>query len=323
MPCCLLALAGCFSGWEAAPSPDAGSVKIVITAPQSFTRQLAFSEVEVSLTNGVTVLSQKALLQNGSAEVGFPRVLVGYWSVTANIKDDAGDVVYTGTTRLPVYKGQEASVNITLMPASGCVDFYADISNVPSQERVYKVKLYKDSTNLRSQVDIIRDPSSMVVHTVLTGIPPKVYDMMIKLYTPEGDVLYESPWTSVEVRPGKTTVINWDFSSGSAAIAVDYDSVPPAPAGLGCTVLQEAVNLSWQAPVVEENDLAGYVVYRRELPFDGYRELTRTGLETSYRDTEVRVGSSYAYVVTALDLSGNESLRSNEVTAAIAAPATP
>lgn len=323
LSCCLLVQPGCSPSWRPSGTPETGSVKVVVTAPQALTRQAAITEVEVTLTNGATVMSKRAQLQNGGAEISFPQVLVGHWSATANIRDGEGDIIYTGTARLPVLKGQEARANITLLPANGRVEFYADISNVPSQERIHKVKLYKDSTNLRSQVDITRDPSSTVVQAVLTGIAPRAYDMMVKLYTAEGDILYESPWTTVEVRPGKATAVNWDFSSSSVTVAVGYDTIPPAPAGLECSVTQGAVNLSWQPPSVEENDLAGYTIYRRELPFDGYRIIASTGPETSFQDTDICVGASYAYAVTARDLSGNESTRSNEVRTTVTETATP
>lgn len=70
------------------------------------------------------------------------------------------------------------------------------------------------------------------------------------------------------------------------------------------------IDLVW-APVADV-DLAGYNVYRREegsttVKVNG--ELVKT---PAYRDTEVMSGKSYFYSVSAVDIRGNESARSEE-----------
>lgn len=92
------------------------------------------------------------------------------------------------------------------------------------------------------------------------------------------------------------------------------DNFPPAvPTGLVAVAdtTAGAVDLSW-APD-SESDLAAYDVYRRDT---GTREpaqkIASVRLETSYRDTSVLAGHSYAYSLTAVDQNGNESQPSAE-----------
>ncbi len=85
---------------------------------------------------------------------------------------------------------------------------------------------------------------------------------------------------------------------------------PAAPAGLTAVYSPTAVELLWTANT--EPDLAGYYVYRREGQGPWTRitkELLRTPL---LRDATVQPDHAYAYRVTAVDLSGNESAPSQQ-----------
>jgi Abnormal spindle-like microcephaly-assoc'd, ASPM-SPD-2-Hydin len=89
-------------------------------------------------------------------------------------------------------------------------------------------------------------------------------------------------------------------------------STPPsAPAS-------HTVQLNWNASTTS---VVGYRVYRSEVSGGSYSPLNGTAIKAlSYDDTTVSLGTTYYYVVTAVDASGNESVQSNQATAAI--PAT-
>ncbi len=93
------------------------------------------------------------------------------------------------------------------------------------------------------------------------------------------------------------------------------DSTPPAPpSGLLATAGNGAVDLSWIAN--GESDLAGYNVYRSTTAGGPYSKLNGGLVATNaYTDTTVTNGTTYFYVVTAVDTSSNESGDSNEVSA--------
>jgi hypothetical protein len=93
------------------------------------------------------------------------------------------------------------------------------------------------------------------------------------------------------------------------------DTFPPAvPQGLVAVAdtAGAAIDLSWTPD--SDSDLAAYHVYRRDVPgaLPAHRIASLNG-ETSYRDTAVQPEHTYAYSVSAIDQSGNESKPSAEV----------
>ncbi|HEX3438587.1 MAG TPA: hypothetical protein VHT24_17590, partial [Pseudacidobacterium sp.] len=104
----------------------------------------------------------------------------------------------------------------------------------------------------------------------------------------------------------------------SETVAVDTrDIFPPAvPTGLTAVASpdEHAINLLWSPNT--ENDLAGYIVYRREAsssaaPVRISPEQPVVG--PAFLDTTARPGVRYAYSVSAIDQDHNESPRSPEV----------
>jgi endonuclease I len=88
--------------------------------------------------------------------------------------------------------------------------------------------------------------------------------------------------------------------------------VPAAPSGLQALSTAESVELDWNDNF--ESDLAGYRVMRALAPGGPYVPL-QLGLLTSSQFTDVSVnsGSFYYYVVTAVDVDGDESVLSAEL----------
>jgi hypothetical protein len=87
---------------------------------------------------------------------------------------------------------------------------------------------------------------------------------------------------------------------------------PAAPASLNAIGSVGAISLIWEAG--KEPDLAGYLVMRATLPGSDFVQLTPAPIaETTFNDTTVSRGVRYAYVVLAVDASGNRSARSNRV----------
>lgn len=111
---------------------------------------------------------------------------------------------------------------------------------------------------------------------------------------------------------------------GNFSVTIDTDGTPPppdtippaAPTGLTATGGDGQVILDWANN--SETDLAGYNVYRATTSGGTYSKVNSSLVTTSaYTDTGLANGTPYYYVVTAVDLSINESANSNE------APATP
>ncbi|MHB8053730.1 MAG: fibronectin type III domain-containing protein [Candidatus Aminicenantales bacterium] len=92
--------------------------------------------------------------------------------------------------------------------------------------------------------------------------------------------------------------------------AAPVDVFPPAaPKGLQSLTAVGLVTLIWDAGT--ESDLAGYRVWRKTDDENNFRSLTPEILtENTFSDNKIESGRRYAYAVTAVDLTGNESSRS-------------
>ena len=93
------------------------------------------------------------------------------------------------------------------------------------------------------------------------------------------------------------------------------DTTPPAaPSGLTAAAGDGSVALDWADN--GESDLAGYNVYRSTSSGGSYGKLNGSLVtSSSYTDGSVTNGTTYYYVVRAVDTSGNESASSNEASA--------
>lgn len=89
------------------------------------------------------------------------------------------------------------------------------------------------------------------------------------------------------------------------------DTTPPfKPRGVRSITGDGEVTLVWLAN--QENDLAGYHVYRNDQP-SGYFERIGTTSDTFYIDRDVENGRTYYYAISAFDIHGNESDLSDEL----------
>ena len=119
-------------------------------------------------------------------------------------------------------------------------------------------------------------------------------------------------------RPGSATDKPPYFESddSEALEVVPKDIFPPAaPARVVAVTGHGSVSLSWDAN--GEKDLAGYQVWRRE-DAEGEDVLLTPALllENAYTDATVEKGKRYRYSMTAVDVRGNESARTETVVTA-------
>jgi hypothetical protein len=91
------------------------------------------------------------------------------------------------------------------------------------------------------------------------------------------------------------------------------DTFPPArPSGLTAIAGSGVIALSWEAG--RESDLAGYRVWRRIADRGEFVPIASlTAAESSFQDAKVEKNRRYEYAITALDIAGNESPKSEPV----------
>jgi endonuclease I/fibronectin type 3 domain-containing protein len=128
--------------------------------------------------------------------------------------------------------------------------------------------------------------------------------------TSGADFTWQSPMPATEGFP----------NTGQTLGTGGGDVTPPAaPTGLVATAGDAEVGLDWADN--GEADLDGYNVYRSDQPGGPYAQLNANPIGASdYADTGVQNGTTYYYVVTAVDLTGNESGGSAEASATPQAP---
>ena len=99
--------------------------------------------------------------------------------------------------------------------------------------------------------------------------------------------------------------------TGNGVSSSSGGGTPPPPP------TQHTVHLNWNAST---GQVVGYRVYRSETSGGSFAPLNGTAIPAvTYDDATVTSGTTYYYVVTSVDASGNESVDSNQVTAVIPA----
>ncbi len=129
----------------------------------------------------------------------------------------------------------------------------------------------------------------------------------------EKTYLYWITAVTIVHHPGSEVQVEGDDTPVVRVVA--HDIFPPSvPAGLQAVYSGEGqkpfIDLIW-APVTSA-DLAGYNVYRREASGSPIKLNSEPVRSPSYRDSKVDTGKTYIYSVSAVDLRGNESARSEE-----------
>ena len=128
--------------------------------------------------------------------------------------------------------------------------------------------------------------------------------------------------TPVTLTAGQQLVLGVTFSpstsgnlSGSVTVTSSASGSPTTVSlsGTGVQATQHSVALSWTAST---STVSGYNVYRSTADGGGYSRIGSPGA-TQYDDATVQSGTTYYYVVTAVDSEGNESVYSNQAQAII------
>jgi hypothetical protein len=134
----------------------------------------------------------------------------------------------------------------------------------------------------------------------------------------EKTYLYRIAAVSIVKRPDSEVQVEGDDTAPVRVVA--HDVFPPsAPAGLQAAYSGEGqkpfIDLIW-APVANV-DLAGYNVYRSEGSGPAIKLNAELVKSPSYRDSAVTPGTTYTYSVSAVDVRGNESQRSEQTSESV------
>ncbi len=134
----------------------------------------------------------------------------------------------------------------------------------------------------------------------------------------ERTYLYWVTAVTIIHKPGSEVQVEGDNTPEVRIVA--HDIFPPSvPAGLQAVYSgvgqKPFIDLIW-APVTAA-DLAGYNVYRSQSVGPAVKLNAEPVKSPSYRDFEVAAGQTYTYAVSAVDVRGNESVRSEQASESV------
>jgi parallel beta-helix repeat protein len=110
-----------------------------------------------------------------------------------------------------------------------------------------------------------------------------------------------------------------DTAGNTCPVGPPDTDPPAAPTSLVATAGAGSVSLDWDDNTTDP-DWASFSVYRSETAGSGHALIAEGLTSSQYTDTGLTGGTTYYYVVTATDWSGNESAPSNEAWATPTAP---
>ena len=151
------------------------------------------------------------------------------------------------------------------------------------------------------------DCSLNPVNSSVTVVDANTIDVSVELTFESGLLGSRNLWLR-----GFEDANNWGVATDHGDISIVVDTTPPAaPTGLAATPSTGQVDLDWNDN--GETDLAGYDVYRSTTSGSGYTKINTTLVTSSdYTDSQVANGTTYYYVVQAIDNSSNASTNSNQ-----------
>lgn len=196
---------------------------------------------------------------------------------------------------------------------------YDDINVSNTITYYYVVTAVDTSSNESNYSDVVSATPAVYGDFIINGIVD-VNDLgyLMTLWLESDCELTE------QVDLGGDCIVNfYEFSAFSINWYVEPVDVnaPTVPSNLSSTAGDGTVSLNWDDN--SEGDLDGYNIYRSIISGSGYSKLNVSLLATSdYTDNTVSNGTTYYYVVTAIDTSSNESGYSNESLATPTEPIT-
>lgn len=265
-------------------------------------------QLELCMKKDSTSLVHQVPMVDGVASLVVEDLLPGVWQVDLTVTDAEGYKQYQASAQVNIVTGTTTFAELQLQPCPGTLAVSADPSPYSALADAQKARLYVNPGGYSAMT--ANDDGTF---TASKELPPGTYDYSITFYGTGylvSDVVYESPWTTITIQPGKQLSLIWDPGTGSGSIGGLIDTPPPIPSKPYLQVTSEGLLVSWAS--VTASDLAGYRVYLRQNAFAKYEMICEQTPEQTMalRPTSKLDPGMVEVAVTAFDLAGNESERS-------------
>jgi hypothetical protein len=234
---------------------------------------------------------------------------------------------------ISVAVGQQTTITVVFLPqvvggASGSISIASNASTSPTSVSL-------SGTGIAATFTLGVTPTNLSFGNVTTGTSSAVQNVTIT-DTGNSNVTISQITLSgtgysmtggsapVTLSPSQGLTLSVQFSpnvtgnaNGSISIVSNATGSPAAVSltGTGIAPGQHSVALTWNAST---STVAGYNVYRSTVSGGVYTKINSSLVSAlNYTDSTVQNGTTYYYVTTAVDSSGNESAFSNQTSAAI------
>lgn len=312
-----------------------GSGIMTISVLGSLPALAADTTLHIELTRDRHKLQQQAPFADGPQTVTIENIAAGPWDVKVQLLDETGVPTYEGGGTALVHVGTTAHVNITLYPRPGqlqvtiafgeqCIYVDTDgcLADLATAGRVYIHPGVNESTDRYDFPWTAGETGGTVPAMTLQ---PGSYDFQVVFYKGSrirSNEVFVGSWTPVDILPGRMTSAIWHPEIGLLDVAIDVQGPPQPPRSLTATASGSDIILTWEPPsdaLDDHGGVTGHKVYGRQGVREAFRLLTDVPAPTTvWRHTDSptcdeEAADPFYYVVTAVNNTDYESLRSNEV----------
>jgi hypothetical protein len=240
--------------------------------------------------------------------------------------DNAGARIFYAVSVLNS-KGRSAGIsNVVPVPAVLALPPPSDFRAQVTAEGVIlgwtRIPVATETPGLRHIYRVYRRPENGNTDTIVGEVPldaSSATELVDHSFEWEQTYLYRATVVTLIHEEGKTET-QFEGDETPAVRVFAHDVFPPAvPTGLQAVFSGEGqqpfIDLIW-APDTDA-DLAGYNVFRHEAGAEPVKINAALAKMPAFRDMKVAAGRTYFYCVSAVDLRGNESARSQEASEAV------
>ncbi len=320
---------------------DSGSTFRVVVSNAAGTVTSAAATLTVSATPAPAIQLSSSSINFGNAVIGssLSQALIITNSGTATLtitqimESGAAFSVSGYSLPLNVGAGLQTMITVTFLPtsagpASGNISISSNAATSPTSVSL-------SGTGIAGTFTLGISPTNLSFGNVTTGTSSATQNVTIA-NTGNSNVAISQINLSgagysmtggsapVTLSPSQTITLVVQFrpttagaASGSITIVSNASGSPASVtlSGTGIAPVQHSAALTWNAST---STVAGYNVYRSTVSGTLYTKINSSLITTlNYTDSTVQSGTTYFYVATAVDASGNESVQSNEVSAPI------
>jgi len=224
-------------------SRESGTVYVV--TPLSALESPGFLGAKVTLTQGNLVRELLADAGGDLLAVTVEDLPAGDWQVRLDLYDDAGDITHTAAGTVRVRPGETATLRLEAQPADGFFEILADAGGFSRWDQVERARVVFHN-NQTSTLEPV--PGEPLVFHGRKALKPGDYDFRVELYGATlyaADRLYQSPWESVRIHPGKTSRVTWEAAAGIAHLELVISPMPDPPRDLRLERESAGAALAW------------------------------------------------------------------------------